>query len=34
MEMPKGTEGGEAAADLIGNAIHAMRIATGKIEGD
>jgi hypothetical protein len=33
--MPKGPRGGEAtrrAADVIGNAVHIMRIATGEVD--
>ena len=30
--MPKGPKGQERPADVIGNAVHVMRIATGEIE--
>lgn len=30
--MPKGPNGERRAADVIGNAVHVMRIATGEIE--
>ena len=30
--MPKGPQGQKRPADLIGNAVHVMRIATGEIE--
>lgn len=30
--MPKGPKGESRPADLIGNAVHIMRIATGEIE--
>ena len=30
--MPKGPKGEKRPADVIGNAIHVMRIATGEIE--
>lgn len=32
--MPKGTKGEKRPADVIGNAVHVMRIATGEIEED
>ena len=31
--MPKGPKGEKRPADVIGNAVHVMRIATGEIEG-
>ncbi len=30
--MPKGPKGEKRPADAIGNAVHAMRIATGEVE--
>jgi hypothetical protein len=30
--MPKGPRGEKRPADVIGNAVHVMRIATGEIE--
>ena len=30
--MPKGPQGQKRPADVIGNAVHVMRIATGQIE--
>jgi hypothetical protein len=30
--MPRGPKGEKRPADLIGNAVHVMRIATGEIE--
>jgi uncharacterized protein YjbJ (UPF0337 family) len=30
--MPKGPQGQKRKADVIGNAVHVMRIATGEIE--
>ena len=30
--MPRGPKGEKRPADVIGNAVHVMRIATGKIE--
>jgi hypothetical protein len=30
--MPKGPKGQKRTADVIGNAVHVMRIATGEIE--
>ena len=30
--MPKGPKGERRPADMIGNAVHVMRIATGEIE--
>ena len=30
--MPKGPKGQKRPADMIGNAVHVMRIATGEIE--
>ena len=30
--MPKGPQGQKRPADVIGNAVHVMRIATGEIE--
>ncbi len=30
--MPKGPSGQKRPADVIGNAVHVMRIATGEIE--
>jgi len=30
--MPRGPKGGRRPADVIGNAVHVMRIATGEIE--
>jgi hypothetical protein len=30
--MPKGPKGEKRPADVVGNAIHVMRIATGQIE--
>ena len=32
--MPKPPTGGKRPADVIGNAVHVMRIATGEIEDD
>jgi len=32
--MPKGPQGQRRPADVIGNAVHVMRIATGQIEDD
>ena len=32
--MPKGPKGEKRPADVIGNAVHVMRIATGEIEKD
>jgi hypothetical protein len=32
--MPKGPRGEKRPADVIGNAVHVMRIATGQIEDD
>jgi hypothetical protein len=32
--MPRGPKGEKRPADVIGNAVHVMRIATGKIEED
>lgn len=32
--MPKTPKGGNRPADVIGNAVHVMRIATGEIEDD
>jgi hypothetical protein len=32
--MPKGPKGEKRPADVIGNAVHVMRIATGEIEED
>ena len=32
--MPKTPKGGNCPADVIGNAVHVMRIATGEIEDD
>ena len=32
--MPKGPKGEKRTADVIGNAVHVMRIATGEIEED
>jgi hypothetical protein len=32
--MPKGPRGERRPADVIGNAVHVMRIATGEIEDD
>ena len=31
-EVPKGPQGQKRPADVIGNAVHVMRIATGQIE--
>ena len=31
--MPRGPKGEKRPADVIGNAVHVMRIATGEIEG-
>lgn len=31
-EMPKGPKGEKRPADVIGNAVHVMRIATGEVE--
>ena len=31
-EMPRGPEGEGRPADVIGNAVHVMKIATGEIE--
>ena len=30
--MPRGPKGGKRPADVIGNAVHVMRIATGEVE--
>lgn len=30
--MPKGPQGQKRPADVVGNAVHVMRIATGEIE--
>ena len=30
--MPKGPQGQKRPADVVGNAVHGMRIATGEIE--
>jgi hypothetical protein len=30
--MPRGPKGEKRAADVVGNAVHVMRIATGQIE--
>ena len=30
--MPKGSKGQKRPADVIGNAVHVMRIATGEVE--
>jgi hypothetical protein len=32
--MPKGPQGQKRPADVIGNAVHVMRIATGEAEDD
>ena len=32
--MPTGTKGEKRPADVIGNAVHVMKIATGQIEGN
>jgi hypothetical protein len=32
MAMPKGPKGEKRPADVIGNAVHVMRIATGEIQ--
>lgn len=32
--MPRGPKGQKRPADVIGNAVHVMRIATGEIEDD
>ena len=32
--MPRGPKGEKRTADVIGNAVHVMRIATGEIEED
>jgi hypothetical protein len=32
--MPRGPRGEKRPADVIGNAVHVMRIATGEIEED
>jgi hypothetical protein len=32
--MPKGPKGEKRPADVIGNAVHVMRIATGEIKDD
>lgn len=32
--VPKSPKGGKRPADVIGNAVHVMRIATGEIEDD
>lgn len=32
--MPKGPKGQNRPADVIGNAVHVMRIATGEVEDD
>jgi hypothetical protein len=31
--MPKGPKGEKRPTDVIGNAVHVMRIATGEVEG-
>jgi hypothetical protein len=31
-QMPKGPKGEKRPADVIGNAVHVMRIATGQVE--
>lgn len=31
-DMPKGPKGEKRPADVIGNAVHVMRIATGEVE--
>jgi hypothetical protein len=32
--MPRGPKGEKRPADVVGNAVHVMRIATGEIEDD
>jgi hypothetical protein len=32
--MPRGPKGEKRRADVIGNAVHVMRIATGEVEED
>jgi len=32
--MPRGPKGEKRPADVIGNAVHVMRIATGEVEED
>ena len=32
--MPKGPQGQKRPADVIGNAVHVMKIATGEVEED
>lgn len=32
--MPKGPQGQKRPADVIGNAVHVMRIATGEVEDE
>jgi hypothetical protein len=32
--MPRGPKGEKRPADVIGNAVHVMRIATGEIEDE
>ena len=32
--MPKGPQGQKRPADVIGNAVHVMKIATGEIDDD
>lgn len=32
--MPKGPKGEKRPADVVGNAVHVMRIATGEIDDD
>jgi len=32
--MPRGPKGEKRPADVIGNAVHVMRVATGQIEDD
>ena len=32
--MPRGPKGEKRPADVIGNAVHVMRVATGEIEED
>jgi hypothetical protein len=32
--MPRGPKGEKRPADVIGNAVHVMRVATGEIEDD
>jgi hypothetical protein len=31
--MPRGPKGEKRPVDVIGNAVHVMRVATGEIEG-